>query len=121
LYESDEDIDEEADPKTFEEAWYHHSLTEGQGWRDAIRKEINDMNSRNGWRKIKKDDVPPNKRLIGCKWIFRKKKDGRYRARLCASSISPCRNAVVMSTTSLSQSIIILFVMTVLIVTSSTT
>jgi hypothetical protein len=74
LYDSDEDIDEEADPKTFEEAWNHHTLTERQGWREAIQKEFKDMNSRNVWKKIKKDEVPPNKRLIGCKWIFKNEK-----------------------------------------------
>jgi hypothetical protein len=74
LYESDNDIDGDADPKTFDDAWNHPSMTERQGWREAIPKELKDMNTRNVWKKIKRDEVPPNKRLIGRKWIFKKKK-----------------------------------------------
>jgi hypothetical protein len=65
LYESDNDIDGDADPKTFDDAWNHPSMTERQGWREAIPKELKDMNTRNVWK---------NKRLIGRKWIFKKKK-----------------------------------------------
>jgi hypothetical protein len=37
---------------------------------------------------MKKIDIPHNKRLIGNKWVLKKKKDGRYRARLCALGYS---------------------------------
>lgn len=40
------------------------------------------------WRRRKRRDIPPNKRCIGHKWVFKKKKDGRYRARLCALGYS---------------------------------
>jgi hypothetical protein len=39
-------------------------------------------------QKVKKNIIPHNKRLIGNKWVFKKKKDGRYRARLCALGYS---------------------------------
>jgi len=75
------------DPKTFQEAWWHPDPVERAGWRGGIRKEFHDMISRRVWRKTKKETVPENRRLIGHKWIFKKKKDGRYRARLCASRL----------------------------------
>jgi hypothetical protein len=45
------------------------------------------MKSKYVWQKVKKDDIPQDKRLIGNKWVFKKKKDGRYRA-LCALGYS---------------------------------
>ena len=41
------------------------------------------MIKRGVWRRIKKREVPPNRRTIGSKWVFKRKRDGRYRARLC--------------------------------------
>jgi len=36
------------------------------------------------WLRVKKSTIPENRRLIGCKWVFKKKGNGVYRARLCA-------------------------------------
>ena len=71
-------------PLNFREAWDHADITERNLWRDAIKKEFKDMIDRKVWRNHKKNDVPKNRRLIGNKWIFRIKNDGRHRARLCA-------------------------------------
>lgn len=76
------------DPRTFQEAWHHPDTEEREGWRKGIKKEFKDMITRGVWRKVKKKDIPNNRRLIGNKWVFRKKKDGRYRARLCALGYS---------------------------------
>jgi hypothetical protein len=80
LYESDEDPDENndidlndsdtSDPETFEEAWNQKSAKERKGWREAIRKEFDDMNTTTVWKKTKRMNVPKHKRLIGCKWEF---------------------------------------------------
>ena len=72
-------------PRTFQEAWNHPDEHERKMWREAIRKEFRDMiYNRKVWRHVKKKDIPDNKRLIGCKWVFKKKNNGVYRARLCA-------------------------------------
>jgi hypothetical protein len=96
LYESDDEADEDkrddgadgneiiCEPKTFEDVWNHPDANNKKGWRDAIKKEFSDMKSRKVWQKVKKNIIPHNKRLIGNKWVFKKKKDGKYRARLCA-------------------------------------
>ena len=72
-------------PSTFQEAWNHLDEEERKKWREAIRKEFRDMiYHRKVWRNIKKKDIPSNRRLIGCKWVFKKKGNEVYRARLCA-------------------------------------
>ena len=40
------------------------------------------------WRYVKGRDVPENRRLIGCKWVFKKKRNRVYRARLVALGYS---------------------------------
>ena len=42
------------------------------------------MLKRGVWRHEKKAAIPDNRRLIGSRWVFKKKNCGRYRARLCA-------------------------------------
>ena len=37
-------------PDTFDEAWEHPNITERKNWRDAIRKEFNNMIKRKVWR-----------------------------------------------------------------------
>ena len=67
-------------PNTFQEAWYHPDLIKGKLWRKAIRKEFKDRIRRGVWRNHKKSAVATNRRIIGCKWIFWVKNDGRHRA-----------------------------------------
>ena len=56
--------------------------TERNSWRDAIKKEFSDMIRRWVWRQTKRNQIPSDRRLIGNKWVFKKKKNGIYRARL---------------------------------------
>jgi len=69
------------DPITFNQAFNHKNPDLQLKWRDAISKELKDMNHRNVWTIIPRDN---SKRIIKLKWIFKRKSDGRYRARLCA-------------------------------------
>ena len=73
------------EPATFNEAWYHPDSEEQAGWRDAIEKELNDMHlKREIWDKMAIEDIPKGRKLIGSKWVFKKQKNGIYRAHLCA-------------------------------------
>ena len=36
------------------------------------------------WRKYKRKHMPPNRCLIDSKWVFKRKRDVRFRARLVA-------------------------------------
>jgi hypothetical protein len=76
------------DPLTFDEAWDHLDPQERKMWRAAITKEFNDMKKRGVWRIISRTDVPTDRRLIGHKWVFKKKRNGVYRARLVALGYS---------------------------------
>ena len=40
------------------------------------------MTKRGVWRKANVKEIPKGRRLIGTKWVFKKKRNGVYRARL---------------------------------------
>jgi hypothetical protein len=97
LYSQEEQLDmllmsiglNESDPETFEEAWNHSISKERKGWREAINKELTDMHIRRSiWKKIPIEELPQGRKLIGSKWVFKKKKSGVFRARLCALGYS---------------------------------
>ena len=68
-------------PRTFDEAWNHPDENDRKKWREAIRKEFHDMVvARKVWKPVKKKIIPKDRRLIGCKWVFKKKKNGVFRA-----------------------------------------
>ena len=48
------------------------------------QKEFKYMINKRVWRKYKSKNMPPNRRLVNSKWVFKKKSDGRFRARLVA-------------------------------------
>ena len=75
-------------PRTFQEAWNHPDEHKRKMWRQAIRKEFRCMIEKGVWRHVKRRDVPENRRLVGCVWVFKKKRNGVYRARLCAQGFS---------------------------------
>ena len=70
------------EPKTFQEAWYNNDQEKRQKWRTVIRKEFRDMIKRGVWVNVKCSSVPEGRKLIGSKWVFKEKRDGRFRARL---------------------------------------
>ena len=73
------------EPETFNEAWFHDNPEEKIGWRDAIEKELSDMHLKQEiWDKVAIKDIPYGRKLIGSRWVFKRKKNGIYRARLCA-------------------------------------
>ena len=72
------------DPLTFDEAWNHPDPEKRKKWREAIAKEFRDMKRCRVWKLFKKHKIPPNRRLIGCKWVFKEKNNGVFRARLVA-------------------------------------
>ena len=75
---------EYVEPKTFDEAWNHPNPKQMEFWRSAIRKEFKDMIAKKVWRKRHRSDVPDNCRCVKCKWVFKIKRNGVFRARLVA-------------------------------------
>jgi len=70
------------EPQSFDEAWNNENETERKNWRDAIRTEFNNMITKGVWRHVKRASLPQDRRLIGSKWVLKKKRSGVYRARL---------------------------------------
>jgi hypothetical protein len=68
----------ETDPKTFDQAL---NAPDAEQWLAAIKDEINQMNTLDAWTLC---EVPYTQKLVGSRWVFKKKDDGRYRARLVA-------------------------------------
>ena len=62
------------EPKTFQEAWHSPVEEERNNWQLAIRKEIKSMIDRGVWRKVDRNNIPNNRRLIGNKWVIKIKK-----------------------------------------------
>ena len=59
------------EPKNFKEAWDHPDKEQKKKWREAINKEFKDMNDRNIWTIIKRSNMPPERRCVKNKWIFK--------------------------------------------------
>ena len=72
------------EPKTFKEAYFHEDPLQRENWRKAIKKELHDMNQRGVWRHKKQSEILSNRRCVKCKWVFKIKQNGVYRARLVA-------------------------------------
>lgn len=75
-------------PRGFQQAWWWQDEEVREKWRNAVRKEFHEMIKRGVWRRTKKTEVPRNRRLVGHRWVFTIKRDGRYRARLVALGYS---------------------------------
>jgi len=78
-----------ASVKEYKEPTTYYQMTkrgseEKAKWLDGVEKEFQNFDKRNVWRVIKIKDVPLGRRLIGSKWVFKKKRDGRHRTRLVA-------------------------------------
>jgi len=82
FFTPDEQQTASKDPITFQDAWNHPDPTERHFWREAIRLEFRQMIKNKVWRKEGLDNLPSNRKGIGTKWVFKKKKNGVYRARL---------------------------------------
>jgi hypothetical protein len=81
----DANNEDDSVPLTFKDAWYHEDPDERAKWRAAIRLEFKQMLKNMVWRRKKGlNNLPPNRKGIGTKWVFKKKKNGVYRARLVA-------------------------------------
>ena len=77
-----------AEPRTLREAWDHPNPHHRLKWREAIQKEFRDMLRRRVWRVIERNKKPEGRRCVKHKWVFKIKRDGRFRSRLVACGYS---------------------------------
>ena len=76
------------EPQSFQEAWWDPDLISREKWREAIRLEFKKMLDMGVWRHVKRNDHPNDRRLVGCRWVFKVKRNGVYHARLVAKGFS---------------------------------
>jgi hypothetical protein len=77
------------EPKTFHQAWNHKDLTEKDGWRSAIQTELANMEKRNVWQMIDQSMMPKERKVIGCRRVFKKKKEWGPQGKTCSSGLFP--------------------------------
>jgi len=75
-------------PSSFDEAWNHEDEFQRLKWREAILKELEKMERLRVWIKIKRSQMPVNRRCVKFRWIFAIKRNGKFRARLVACGYS---------------------------------
>ena len=69
-------------PDKFDEAWNHPNIEERKRWWQGIKKEVGDIIDRDVWNLHKLKDVPKHCCLVGVRWCWHKKRDGRFRPRI---------------------------------------
>ena len=57
-------------------------------WWKAMCTEFENIEKKNVWELVDKSKVPANRQVIGNRWVFAKKDDGRFRARAVAKGYS---------------------------------
>jgi transposase InsO family protein len=75
------------EPKTYKQAV---TCVDAEKWKKAMDEEIKSIKQNNTWDVVK---LPKNKRAIGCKWVYKLKRDENgqvcsYKARLVAQGFS---------------------------------
>jgi hypothetical protein len=69
------------EPKTYAQAL---KCSDFQSWWDAMCVEFNNMEDKQVWEITPKTSIPKGRKIIGSRWVFARKDDGRYRARYIA-------------------------------------
>ena len=87
LQECDYNVGAENDPESFSQAM---SSKDSNLWHNAMKEEMDSMASNRVWNLVK---LPDGVKAIGCKWVFKTKKDSqgnieRHKARLVAKGFT---------------------------------
>ena len=64
------------EPQSFQEAWWDPDLIAREKWREAICLEFKKILDMGVWRHGKRRDCPQDHRLVGCRWVFKVKRNG---------------------------------------------
>ena len=75
-------------PQSFQVAWWDPDLISREKWREAIHLESKKMLDMGVWRHVKSEDHLNDCKLVGCRWVFKVKRNGVYCARLVAKGSS---------------------------------
>ena len=64
------------EPQSFQEAWWDPDLVAREKLREAIHLEFKKMLDMGVWRHVKRREYPNALRLVGCRWVFKVKRNG---------------------------------------------
>jgi hypothetical protein len=76
------------EPTTYEESINSEQKENQINWKNAINKDLKEMEKRGVWEIIDEKNILINRRCIKNKWIFQVKRNGIFRARLLACGYS---------------------------------
>ena len=62
---------------------YAKAMDRGPPWPESISKEFANHNANESWYLIDRSKVPPGRRIHKFVWVFKEKRDGTAKARLC--------------------------------------
>ena len=57
-------------PLNFDGAWNHLNELERMKWRDAVNKELKDMENRKVYKIIKRAEMPKDQTCVKSKWVL---------------------------------------------------
>jgi Reverse transcriptase (RNA-dependent DNA polymerase) len=57
-------------------------------WWKSVCTEFENCENKEVWTVVKKSNVPRGRKIIGNRWVFARKDDGRFRARTVAKGFS---------------------------------
>ena len=81
-------ISDPDEPQSFQEAWWDPDLISREKLREDICLDFKKMLDMGVWRHVKRNDHPNDHRLVGCRWVFKVKRNGVYRPRLVPKGFS---------------------------------
>ena len=70
------------EPQSFQEARWDPDQIAREKWQEPIHREFKKMLDMGVWRHVKREDCPNDCRLVGCRWVFKVKRNGVYHADL---------------------------------------
>ena len=76
------------EPQCFQDAWWDPDLEAREKLQEAICLEFKKMLDMSVWRHVKRQDRQNDWKLVGCRWVFKVKRNGVYCARLVAKGFS---------------------------------
>jgi Reverse transcriptase (RNA-dependent DNA polymerase) len=84
----EESYDDQEPEPNIKGSYEAKSSTEWQKWWEAMCTEFKNMEEKKVWKIYKKTEIPSGRKLIGNRWVYALKDDGRYRARTVAKGFS---------------------------------
>ena len=76
------------EPQSFQEAWWDPDLISREKWQDTICLEFKKMLDMDVWRHVNRKYHLKDRRLVGCRWVFKVKHNGVYHAKLVAKGFN---------------------------------